>query len=146
MPGSVLVEIDELRRTIPEYREKREESLRLAYTYAASAIEEGLKKGRNVIVDKTILQPEVLQDFIALANKHDAEVVEFFLFAEKECVQKRAEDRGYKPGGMLTPEKLVELWDSADELRSQRTDAIVIDTTHLSSEEVFALVAKRSGL
>ncbi|MBI2025369.1 ATP-binding protein [Candidatus Kaiserbacteria bacterium] len=143
MPSSVLIDIDELRRTIPNYREKREESLRLAYEYADNAIEDGLKAGSDVIIDKAILQPEVLDTFVALAHKYDAKVVEFLLFAEKENVQKRAEDRGFKAGGMLTPEKVVELWEKADAFRRQRTDAIIIDTTHISPEEVFSMVSKR---
>ncbi len=146
MPSSVLIDIDALRRTIPDYREKRKESLRLSYKYATNDIENQLRAGSDVIVDKTILQSEVIDTFVALAHMYGAEVIEFLLFAEKESVQKRAADRGFKPGGMLTPEKVEELWDRADALRPQRTGAIVIDTTHSNPEEVFKIISEEVGL
>lgn len=145
MPASVLIDIDELRRTIPGYPEKREETLRLAYEYAANAIEDGLKAGSDVIIDKGIYQPEVLDTFISVANKCGANVMEFLLFAEKETVKKRAEERGFKPGGLLTLEKVEQHWASADALRTQRTGAIVIDTTHISPEEVFNIIKEKVG-
>ncbi len=146
MPTSVLIDIDELRRTIPGYREKWEEGGRLAYDYAANAIEDALKAESDVIVDKTITQPQVLDTFVSTAHQYEAEVIEFLLFAQKETVQKRAEDRGFKPGGMLTPGKVVEIWEKIDALRNQRTNAIVIDTTNIGPEEVFNIVSQKTRL
>lgn len=137
LPSSQIIDIDELRRTtMPDYRERREESLRLAHKLATVAIEENLRRGKDVIIDKAISYSDTLDSFIDIGRKYDAEIYEFILFAEKATVQKRAEERGFKPGSMLTPEKVVELWEKADTLRNERSSAITIDTTHLTSEEV----------
>ncbi len=145
MPASVLLDLDEIRRSIPGYPEKREETLRLSFEYAFKAMEDHFKAGQDVIIDKGIFQSEVLDTLISVANKYNAKVSEFLLFAERETVKKRAEDRGFKPGGLLTSEKVVELWEKADILRAQRTGAIVIDTTHLASEQVFEKVMAALG-
>lgn len=140
MSSSVLLKIDELRRTIPNYRENRRESLELAYQMATSAMERHFEDGQDVIIDKTIADAEVLDRFTDIAKKHGAEIYEFLLFAEQDVLQKRADDRGYIPGGLLTPERVGEHWERANELRSLRTSAVVIDTTNLTPDEVFAMV------
>ncbi len=143
IPSSFLVDIDELRRTIiPDYRERREESLRLSEVRAAEIIEEQLKSGHDVIIDKAILNEEVLESFVQLGNSLDAQVFEFFLFTDKETLQKRADDRGYKPGGLLTRERVGELWEKANALKEKRSDAIIIDTTNTGREEVFNRVTQ----
>ena len=138
MPSSVLIDIDALRREVmPNFREHREESLKLAYEHAGSTIGEYLKGGHDVIVDKAILDTHVVASFVAVGRKNGAEIHEFILFANKETVQKRADDRGYKPGGLLTHERVGELWEQANALRLQRPQAVVIDTSHLTLDEVF---------
>jgi predicted kinase len=143
---SILIHIDELRRTIPNYREKRKESLELAYQMAASAMEQHFRNGNDVIIDKTIADAEVLDRFIDIARKYNVEVYEFLLFAEKDVLQKRADDRGYIPGGLLTPEKVKGHWESANRLSLERANAIVIDTTSLSPEEAFNIVSDKAHL
>jgi GrpB-like predicted nucleotidyltransferase (UPF0157 family)/predicted kinase len=138
IPSSLLIDIDELRRAIPGYPEKRQETLLLSYEYAADAIEDGLKAGNDVIVDKAISYSDTLDSFIERGKQCGADVYEFLLFADKQTVQKRADERGYRPGGLLTPEKVGELWEKSDVLRTERTNAYVVDTTHLSLEEVFS--------
>jgi predicted kinase len=141
IPSSVLIEVDEVRRTLmPDYRERREESHRLAYEHTADAVEENLKSGHDVIIDKTILDAQIIDSFVAIGKTHNAEVYEFFLFADKATVQKRADERGYHPGGLLTSERVGELWEKADTLRKQRARAIVIDTTDSSTEDIFEKV------
>lgn len=142
IPASVLIDIDELRRGIPGYHEKREESLRRAHELAEKAIEENFTAGYDVIIDKAISYSETIDSFIGVAKKHDADVYEFLLFADKQTVQKRADDRGYRPGSMLTREKVGEMWEKSDRLRSQRQNAILIDTTHSNAEKVFDTVKK----
>lgn len=140
MPSSVLIDIDELRRTIPDYKERRQESLMLAYEKAATATGEHLKDGLNVIIDKAITGSDTLDLLIKIGKKCGADVYEFLLFADKETVQERADERGYRPGSLLTREKVTELWEKADALRQQRQNAIVVDTVHMTLEETFDVV------
>lgn len=137
---SVLIDVDELRRTIPNYREQREESLRLAYERTAEEIGKALEGGHDVIIDKAISFSGTLDSFIEVAKRYGAAIHEFLLFADKETVRKRADNRGYRSGGLLTPERVDALWEDADVLRRQRPGIIVVDTSYSSVEEVFRAV------
>lgn len=138
LTSSVVIDIDELRRTtMPDYRERREESLRLSYELAANVIEDNLKNGHDVIIDKAVSHSDTLDLFIEVGKKNGAEVYEFLLFADKATVQKRADERGYRPRSLLTSECVGESWEKADVLRQKRTQAIVIDTEHKDIGQVF---------
>ena len=137
IPSSFLVDVDELRREMPDYRERRAESLSFAYERTREIIDEELNRGHDVIIDKTISSAGVLDSFIERGKRHGAEIFEILLFAEKEVVHKRADDRGYRLGGLLTSEKVDELWEKMNALRKQRSEAIVIDTANIHSEELF---------
>jgi predicted kinase len=145
MPSSVLVDVDELRRAIPNYRENREESLRLVYKQTAQIIGEELAKGNDVIVDKAISYSDTIDTFIKVGKEQCADIYEFLLFADKETIRKRADERGYRPGGMLTPEKVDELWEKSDALRKERSQAIFIDARdpELIYEKVQSFIAKK---
>jgi predicted kinase len=145
LSGSVLIDIDELRRTIPNYKERREESLRLSYEYAANAIELNLTEGKEVIVDKCLSYSDTIDLFISKGREVGAEIYEFLLFAEKAIVRKRADERGYKPNSFLTPEKVDELWEKSNKLREERKDAVIINTTNLTLEEIYEIVKKTTG-
>jgi predicted kinase len=136
IPNSIVLDIDELRRSIPNYKENRKESLSLSYKMAAEQIEISLKNGQTVIVDKTISQSDTLETFIAVGKANNAEIFEFILFADKETIQKRADERGYIPGSLLTPKKVGELWEKANALRMERSTAIDISTENKTIEEV----------
>lgn len=140
IPNSVLIDVDELRRSIPNYKEQRKESLLLAYEKTKDALMEHLKKGETVIIDKAIGSSETLDSFIQVGKECGAGVREIILFASKEVVQRRADERGYKPGGLLTRERVGELWDESDRLRRNRQSLVVIDTNSLSIEETYEKV------
>ncbi|MDO8624225.1 MAG: zeta toxin family protein [bacterium] len=140
MSNSALIDVDELRRSIPNYREQRAESLKLAYQKTGEAIESHFKNGQDVIIDKVISESSILDSFIEIGKKFDANAYEILLFADKEASQKRADERGYKPGSLLTRERVGEMWEMADALCKQRPNAIVIDTAHMSIEDVFERV------
>ncbi len=143
IPLSLLVEVDVWRRFISAYKEHREESLKLAYQYTVSAIDSYLKTGNSVIVDKVILDaPDILNAITALGQKYGAEIHEFVLVADKQKVVERAAQRGYSADSLLTPQKVEELWESAEKFKSERPGAIVIDTNDLSPEAVYDLVKK----
>ena len=143
IPSSVLIDVDEIRRmTMPDWRERRKESLSLAFECAADAVEDGLRGGHDVIIEKAIFDAPVIDSFVEIGKKYQAEVYEFLLFADKTTVLRRADERGYNPGGLLTPERAEELWEKSDKLRPERTNAFVVDTTLLTVEEVFNSVKK----
>ncbi len=146
MPSSILIDVDELRRTIPNYREQREESLRRSYELTTMAIAEGLQCGHDVIVDKTISYADTLDTLINVGKEQGAEICEILLFANKDVVEKRASGRGFREGGLLTPEKVSELWEKSYSLHSQRTNAVVIDTTRLDLEEAYSAVKNAAQL
>jgi predicted kinase len=135
MPNSVLIDVDEVRRSIPDYKENRQESLKLAYEKTGDIIDKAFRNGQSVIIDKAISYSDTLDSLIVVAKKHNAEVHEFLLFADKATIQARADERGYKPGSLLTAEKVGELWEKADALRKERSNAIIIDTKDKNIQE-----------
>lgn len=137
---AVLIDVDELRRSIPNYKEQRRESLLLAYEKTRDAIVSILREGKTVIIDKAISFTDTLDSFVTTGKEYGADVREVILFAPREVVQGRADERGYKPGSLLTRERVGELWDQLNGLREERSQAIVIDTQGLSIEETYEKV------
>lgn len=140
--GSVVVDVDELRRSIPDYKERRSESLLMAYEMTKDAIRSNLNKGETVIIDKAIASSDTLDSFVKIGNECGADVREIILFAPRDTVQARADERGYIPGSLLTRERVGELWDQMDNVRKERQQAIVINTESLSVEETYEKVTE----
>jgi len=140
MPGSALIDIDELRRSIPGYREQRKESSLLSYQKAKEAIEAHLRDGQSVIVDKAVSHADTLDSFVDAGQRLDAEVYEILLIADKGVVQERADARGYRPGSLLNRERVGELWEQLDALKKERAEAVVIDTSNINLDQVYEKV------
>lgn len=138
--NSVLIHVDDLRRTIPNYRENCEESLMKSYEITRKAIKDHLENGETVIIDKAVASSDTLDSFIETGKQRGADVYEIFLAAAKDVVWTRADERGYKPGSLLTRERVGELWDKLDDVRQKRPSAIVIDTNALSLDETYQKV------
>jgi predicted kinase len=139
-PLSFLLEMDDQRRYINGYREFSSESKRLSLMVSEAIADTYLSAGHNVIIDKFLTDVDVVEKFFAIGKKHNADVYEFILNAPKEVVVKRAEERGYKKGGLLTPEKVVLFWEEIQEHIKKRPQAVVIDTETLSQEEVYKYI------
>lgn len=135
-PLSFLVDIDALRRYISGYREHKVQSKKLSLLVSESIVETYLKSGHDVVIDKVFTDVEVADRFIELGKKYDADVYEFILNASRELVIKRAEERGYREGGLLTPEKVVKFWEGIQDYIKKRSEAVVINVEVLSQEEV----------
>lgn len=146
LPHAVALDVDEMRRQIPNYRELREESLQLVYKQTAAAIKEHAANGFDVMIDKAISSAEVLDSLVATGEECGAEVFEFLLFADKTTVQSRADARGYRPGSLLTRERVGEMWDQFDTLRHQRPSAILIDTSLLTLEDSLTKIKTAIGI
>jgi predicted kinase len=146
MPMSLLVELDAWRRFISGYRENRKESLNLSFQHALSAIEVSLNAGHDAIVNRVILDSKTLDTLHELGKRCGAEVYEFMFFADKETIIQRVTERGYTPGGLLTPGKTEELWERSDKFKNERMNAVLIDTRALDLDEVYKKVKEVIGI
>jgi len=143
MPFSLLADVDVWRKLVGAWQENRSESLKLAYVFTVAAVDSYLGTGHDVIVDKAILSDAdgVLDALVAAGKKHNAEVYEFILTADRDVIRKRADERGYHER-LLTPERVLELYDMAVALVADRSKAIVIDTTNLKPEDTFETIKR----
>jgi broad-specificity NMP kinase len=58
---------------------------------------------------------------------------------------KRAHERGWKEGGLLTPQKCELFWEKINELKQNRLQAHVINTENINIDEVYTQVTKIVG-
>ncbi|MEK7554861.1 MAG: AAA family ATPase [Patescibacteria group bacterium] len=143
LPLSFLVNMDRQRRFISKYREHPKESNDLSFAVSIAIVEACLKAKHDVIVDKMMWNiNNNLNRLESLGRENKATIYEFILEARKETVVKRVNKRGYKPGGLLTPEKVDRFWETTKNLKIERPDAIVIDTDQLNEDQVFEKVKK----
>lgn len=136
MPLSYLVDVDAISRNISHYRDYREERWEIRETVAFAIVGSVLSLGRDVIVEKMMFREDVLDLYHKICDRHDAEIHEVILWASKEFVMKRAKKRGWRKGGLLTPEKCEQFWFKIDELKTKRPNAKIIDITNMNEEEV----------
>jgi predicted kinase len=137
------LEIDALRRNIANYREQAKVSGKLSYDISAAIVEVCFSAGLDVIIDKAISDTDVMDRFFQVAKKYNANTYEFILNASKELVIKRAENRVYRVGGLLTFEKMGRWWEDTQEYIKKRPQAIVVDTETLSQEEVYKYITDK---
>ncbi len=142
-PLSYLLEIDALRRNIAYYREHAQESGKLSYDISTAIVEACFNAGSDVIIDKAISDIEVVDSFFQVAKKYNTNTYEFILNASKESVIRRAKNRGYKVGGLLTFEKVERWWEDTQEYIKKRPQAIIVDTETLSQEDVYKYITDR---
>lgn len=134
IPLAFLLDVDAQTRFISHYKEYGEERRELMKAISMGIIDSCLSVGCTVIVDKMTFDPQILDAYHALGEKHHAETYEIILWAPKNVVMSRANARGWVEGGMLTPEKCERFWNEIDALRRQRALAKVIDTNDLNEE------------
>lgn len=141
LPMSLLVVVDTWRKLISEWREHRKESQVLGYKIAWVSVDAYLAEGHDVVVDKAILNDyKTLEELVRIGKAHGAQIYEFIITASKEIVMERATARGFSPNGLLTLESVEHLWELSQDLKEKRTDAIYIDTSALSPDEVYKRV------
>lgn len=140
IPLSFLVNIDLIRRHVSGHKEYREESRHLSHLITLAILTVCFKEGRDVILDKMLHDPRLIDAYRAIADEYHADIHEFILWAPKEVVMERASDRGWKENGLLTPEKCELFWEKIDQLKDHRSQARVIDTTTLTEVELFQVI------
>jgi broad-specificity NMP kinase len=148
IPLSFLLDLDQQREFISQYKEYPKESRTLSFDIALAITENCLKNGRDFISGKGMLDmieegqnKNRLDQFVELGRKYGAEVYEIFLWADKETSLKRADERGYdkKLRGTIegTRELFGRYWEEMNTFKEKRKEAIVVDTSNLSPEAVF---------
>ncbi len=144
LPLSFLLEVDAQRRYISGYKDFREESGELMFDISKAVTEECLRHGRDVVVDKIIIDSEItLNKFIEIGKKYNAEVFEFILNSDRELWLNRINERGYRENGSLTPEKAEWFWDKIQEYIKKRPEAVVVDTSNKTVEETLGELWKK---
>ncbi|MEK7620472.1 MAG: AAA family ATPase [Patescibacteria group bacterium] len=142
MPLSYLVDVDAIGRNISHYREYQEERWELREAVAFATVDAVLSVGRDVIVEKMIFGEDVLNKYQEIGERYGADIVEIILWASKEFVMRRADDRGWREDGLLTPKKCENFWEKMDEVKNKRSDAVIVDVTDMDQNGVLAAVKK----
>lgn len=145
MPLSFLLDIDAQRRFMSHYREQPKESREISLVISNAILKTCLEKQCDVIIDKMIFDSAVLDSFHKIAKAHDADVYEIILWAPKEVVMKRADQRGWREGGLLTPEKCEMFWEKINELKEHRPHAHVLNIENKNEDDVYTHVTKIVG-
>ncbi len=142
MPHAFLLDMDGQRRHMSGYREFADESRALSYAVGHSIVRTCLERGHDVILDRLMLTSENIDPFCGVAKEYGAAVHEFILWAPKESCLARAEERqeGWTKGGLLTKEKCELHWEKMNVFKSQRHEAVQIDVTKLSPEEILTKI------
>ncbi|MDP2631688.1 MAG: AAA family ATPase [Candidatus Uhrbacteria bacterium] len=136
MPLSFLLDIDAQSKFISHYREYREERWEMYLAISSAIIDTCLKLGRDVIVEKMIYDPVVIDNFINIGKIYNADIREIIIWASKDVVMNRAEERGYRDESLLTREKCEDFWEKINSIKGSRTDAILIDADR-DEDQVF---------
>ena len=153
LPMSFLLDLDEQRKFISHWDEHILESGIFSFDIALGIAEACLKSGRDFVSGKAMMDKvidgrdkNVLDMFIDIGKKHGAEIFEIMLFADKDTVLDRAISRGFDSKPRLTPQKAEEYWEQMQEFQKKRIDSIPVNTTNLSSDEVFNKVRRILGI
>jgi predicted kinase len=144
IPGSLLLEVDAVRRNIPGYIIEPGGTRRTANRIAAGMAIEAMALGRSVVVDGIMPRGKLLDLWWRLGERHGADVSEFYLHAPRETVLDRAAGRGYAPGHRFTEDTVANMYDRVAYVYAdgRRPEATIIDTTRLSPSEVGAVIIR----
>lgn len=145
MSLSFLLDIDAQRRFISHYREQKEESSKMMMTISKAIIISCLEDNRDVIIDKILFDSDVLESYYEIAKTYGADIDEIILWAPKEIIMKRAKERGWREGGLLTPKKCELFWDKINKLKESRPQAHIINVENMTEDEVCGQVAEFVG-
>lgn len=149
IPGSMPIQTDALRKTVPEQMFMKDESPdAVARMWRANEIgreiaARALGNGSTVIVDSIKYQRHWVQPWEQLGREFGANVLDVCLIAPKEVIEQRAAERGYKPGGRLNPQKVSKLYDRVASFYKGRRNALIINNEDLQPQEVVDLILER---
>jgi len=144
LPLSVMIPNYEIRRMISGFADYREESREIMFNIIYGIVEQALFSNVDVIVDSKIHDDCTGNSFVdrlvALGVEKAAVTYEIILQVDKQQSMDRIRTRGFKPGAILSEDNLEENVDTflakMDEYTKSRKDSILVDTSHLSPEQV----------
>ncbi len=133
-PLGLYADIDSWRSLVNEGEGERLTVIELTYTAALPAVAAYLNAGRDVVVDKTLAEPDdILDRFINLGEIAGVEVHEFILNIPQEVLLERIKKRGFKDV-MASEELALRVWQLTQEQIKKRPSATVIDTSTQTAE------------
>ncbi len=135
---SLIIDIDEVRRTIPDYRENREQSYKEACNLVYKQAEKHLLSGFDVVIPNTIKKVEVFDNLQSIATENNADLYECVLWTNKEDAISRAIKRGFRPDSLLQEDKLAGMYDELQEAIENRNNMIKITSVEGKSDDVYA--------
>ncbi|MFH1712367.1 MAG: AAA family ATPase [Patescibacteria group bacterium] len=140
LPFSFLVEIDALRRLISDYPSDHENGFYMVTEIVKGIIETCMLQKKDVIIDKALYDPEVIDSFIEIGKKFEADIHEIFLWVDKEVAVERIKDRICEPGWEHVAAHCDAVWYELNELKNLRPDAKIINTDDLAIEDVITAI------
>jgi broad-specificity NMP kinase len=154
IPLSVLVPNFEIRRMISGFKNNREKSREIMFNLMQGLVEKALFSGSDVIIDSKIHDEcsgnSVIDKMAAKAREFGAETYEIILNLDKAAAMERIRNRGFSKDAILNEENLEENVDTflkkMKEYTASRTNATIIDTSHLTEQEVFTKVKEVVGV
>lgn len=147
-PLSCLLKLDGIRRLLKDRHENSVEAASLTFKIGQAIVETCLKEGKDVIVERAMKDPKVIDQFVQIGQNNNAEVFEFILWADKETILDRNATREDAPDGLpdsrrITPEKATEFWEKINGFKNDRVNATIINVRENTLEQV---VEKIKGL
>lgn len=140
-PLSFLLKFDAQRRFVKDRHEYKLESEGLTYKVCKAIIETCLQEGKNVVFERAVKDPNMLDDFIKLGEKYKAEIFELILWADKETIIKRNTNRGLPSDGLpdskgVSLETVEKFWTLINKFKNQRSKAHIINVKENNLEQV----------
>lgn len=144
---SLLLKFDTMRRFLTNRHENSVEAGNLTNKICEAMVEACLKEDRDVIFERAIKDPAVLDGFINLGKSYGAEVYEFLLWADKETILGRNATRAdasdfVHDSRRITFEKATEFWKKINGYKDRRTNATIIDVGENNLDQVVKKIAQ----
>lgn len=139
-PLTLKLDIDEVRRWISNFREKKEISEPLAKKIAGEMARVHLQAGYDVILSQIFTQAEYIENLGSIAKECNADFFEILLATSKENSIQRFIERGksagyrdgFRPGGLVTlggkEKKLEQMYEDMMLMVSNRANTKIIES------------------
>lgn len=149
-PLSLAIDIDELRFTIGQFRERPEESSEMAFAMAVEIGRVALLRGHDVVVAQILRQASQFELFEELAEETNAKLTEVLLHTPKDQAMERFVKRGqanglplgYKPDGLIGRNgglaRVEQMYDEMMELAEVRPQTQILESTEGEIEETYS--------
>lgn len=158
-PSTLMLDIDEVRKTLSHWREQKEESAAISKSMAIEMGRVSLQAGNDVIVPQILQSIELADRFQQLASDCDADYFEILLIVDKDEAIRRFTDRsksqghptGFREGGLIATggreEKLSEMYDNMTAVAKTRPHIIRLTPIQGEIDETYAeLLSKLTSI